>query len=284
MSLSRFPKFLNFPKFPKSTTINSKRTKTPTLMNLKLKRPIIFFDLETTGVDTAHDRIVEISMVKVDPDGTKQVKTRRINPEMPIPAEATAVHGISDEDVKDEPTFKQIAKSLAKFIEGCDFGGFNSNRFDLPMLVEEFMRAEVDVDFRKRKFVDVQNIFHKKEQRTLVAAYKFYCDKDLENAHSAEADTLATYEVLEAQIERYGDIGDTIEELAAFSTHGEVVDFAGRIALNDKGEEVFTFGKYKGRKVEDVFRDEPSYYSWMMQGDFPLYTKKVITEIRLRIK
>ncbi|MBR5200431.1 MAG: 3'-5' exonuclease [Alistipes sp.] len=253
-------------------------------MNLKLKRPIIFFDLETTGVDAAHDRIVEISMVKVEPDGSKQVKTRRINPEMPIPAEATAVHGISDEDVKDEPTFKQIAKSLAKFIEGCDFGGFNSNRFDLPMLVEEFMRAEVDVDFRKRKFVDVQNIFHKKEQRTLVAAYKFYCDKDLENAHSAEADTLATYEVLEAQIARYGDIGDTIEELATFSTHGEVVDFAGRIALNDKGEEIFTFGKYKGRKVEDIFRDEPSYYSWMMQGDFPLYTKKVITEIRLRIK
>lgn len=253
-------------------------------MNLKLKRPIIFFDLETTGVDTAHDRIVEISMVKVEPDGSKQVKTRRINPEMPIPAEATAVHGITDEDVKGEPTFKQIAKSLAKFIEGCDFGGFNSNRFDLPMLVEEFMRAEVDVDFRRRKFVDVQNIFHKKEQRTLVAAYKFYCDKDLENAHSAEADTLATYEVLEAQIERYGDIGDTIEELAAFSTHGEVVDFAGRIGLNDKGEEIFTFGKYKGRKVEDIFRDEPSYYSWMMQGDFPLYTKKVITEIRLRIK
>lgn len=284
MYLSRFPKFLNFPKFPKTITINSQRIKLTLLMNLKLKRPIIFFDLETTGVDAAHDRIVEISMVKVEPDGSKQVKTRRINPEMPIPAEATAVHGISDEDVKDEPTFKQIAKSLAKFIEGCDFGGFNSNRFDLPMLVEEFMRAEVDVDFRKRKFVDVQNIFHKKEQRTLVAAYKFYCDKDLENAHSAEADTLATYEVLEAQIARYGDIGDTIEELAAFSTHGEVVDFAGRIALNDKGEEIFTFGKYKGRKVEDIFRDEPSYYSWMMQGDFPLYTKKVITEIRLRMK
>jgi DNA polymerase-3 subunit epsilon len=253
-------------------------------MNLKLKRPIIFFDLETTGVDTSRDRIVEISLVKVSPDGTKSVKTRRINPEMHIPEEATAVHGITDEDVKDEPTFKQIAKSLAQFIEGCDFGGFNSNRFDLPMLVEEFLRAEVDVDFRKRKFVDVQTIFHKKEQRTLVAAYKFYCDKDLENAHSAEADTLATYEVLEAQIERYGDIGDTIEELAAFSTHGDVVDFAGRIALNDRGEEIFTFGKYKGRKVEDIFRDEPSYYSWMMQGDFPLYTKKVITEIRLRIK
>ena len=253
-------------------------------MKLNLKNPIIFFDLETTGVDTSKDRIVEISMVKVGVDGTKQVKTRRINPEMPIPAEATAVHGITDDDVRDEPTFRQIAKSLAQFIEGCDFGGFNSNRFDLPVLVEEFMRAGVEVDFKRRKFVDVQNIFHKKEQRTLVAAYKFYCDKDLENAHSAEADTLATYEVLEAQIERYGDIGTTVEELAEFSTHGETVDFAGRITLNDKGEEVFTFGKYKGQRVEDVFRREPSYYSWMMDGDFPLYTKKVITEIRLRIK
>ena len=253
-------------------------------MNLKLKRPIIFFDLETTGVETARDRIVEISMVKVGVDGQKHVKTRRINPEMPIPAEATAVHGITDEDVKGEPTFKQIAKSLAQFIEGCDFGGFNSNRFDLPVLVEEFMRAGVDVDFKRRKYVDVQNIFHKKEQRTLVAAYKFYCDKDLENAHSAEADTLATYEVLEAQIERYGDIGDTVEELAAFSTHNETVDFAGRIALNDKGEEVFTFGKYKGRSVAEIFDKEPSYYSWLINGDFPQYTKKIFTEIYVRLK
>ena len=253
-------------------------------MNLKLKRPIIFFDLETTGVDTSLDRIVEISMVKIGVDGSKQVKTRRINPEMHIPEEATAVHGITDEDVKNEPTFKQIAKSLAQFIEGCDFGGFNSNRFDLPVLVEEFMRAGVDVDFKRRKFIDVQNIFHKKEQRTLVAAYKFYCDKDLENAHSAEADTLATYEVLEAQIERYGDIGDTVEALAEFSTHFESADFAGRIAYDDKGAEVFTFGKYKGRRVEDILRDEPSYYTWMMNGDFPLYTKKVLTEIYLRIK
>ena len=253
-------------------------------MNLQLKRPIIFFDLETTGVDTSRDRIVEISMVKVGVDGEKQIKTRRINPEMPIPAEATAVHGITDEDVKDEPTFKQIAKSLAQFIEGCDFGGFNSNRFDLPVLVEEFMRAGVDVDFKRRKYVDVQNIFHKKEQRTLVAAYKFYCDKDLENAHSAEADTLAPYEVLEAQIERYGDIGSTVEELAAFSTHGETVDFAGRIALNDKGEEVFTFGKYRGRSVAEVFDKEPSYYSWLQNGDFPQYTKKIFTEIYVRLK
>jgi DNA polymerase-3 subunit epsilon len=222
--------------------------------------------------------------VKIGVDGSKQVKTRRINPEMHIPAEATAVHGITDEDVKDEPTFKQIAKSLAQFIEGCDFGGFNSNRFDLPVLVEEFMRAGVEVDFKRRKFIDVQNIFHKKEQRTLVAAYKFYCDKDLENAHSAEADTLATYEVLEAQIERYGDIGDTVEALAEFSTHFDSADFAGRIAYDEKGAEVFTFGKYKGRRVEDILRDEPSYYTWMMNGDFPLYTKKVLTEIYLRVK
>ena len=253
-------------------------------MNLKLKRPIVFFDLETTGVDTATDRIVEISLVKIGVDGSKSIKTRRINPEMHIPKEATEVHGITDEDVKDEPTFRQIAKSLAQYIEGCDFGGFNSNRFDLPMLVEEFMRAGVDVDFRKRKFIDVQNIFHRKEQRTLVAAYKFYCDKDLANAHSAEADTLATYEVLEAQIERYPDIGDTVEQLSEFSSNGEIVDFAGRLAMNDKGEEIFTFGKYRGQSVEEVFRKEPSYYRWMMDGDFPQYTKKVITEIRLRIK
>jgi DNA polymerase-3 subunit epsilon len=222
--------------------------------------------------------------VKIGVDGSKSVKTRRINPEMHIPKEATEVHGITDEDVKDEPTFRQIAKSLAQYIEGCDFGGFNSNRFDLPMLVEEFMRAGVDVDFRKRKFIDVQNIFHRKEQRTLVAAYKFYCDKDLANAHSAEADTLATYEVLEAQIERYPDIGDTVEQLSEFSSNGEIVDFAGRLAMNDKGEEIFTFGKYRGQSVEEVFRKEPSYYRWMMDGDFPQYTKKVITEIRLRIK
>ena len=251
-------------------------------MNLKLKRPIIFFDLETTGVDTSRDRIVEISMVKVDVDGSKQVKTRRINPEMHIPEEASEVHGIYDEDVANEPTFKQIAKSLAKFIEGCDFGGFNSNRFDLPVLVEEFMRAEVDVDFTRRRYVDVQNIFHKKEQRTLVAAYKFYCDKDLVGAHSAEADTLATYEVLEAQIARYDDIGDTVEALAEFSTHGKTVDFAGRIALNDKGEEIFTFGKYRGCTVAEIFRKEPSYYDWLIKGDFPQYTKKIFSEIRLR--
>ena len=253
-------------------------------MKLNLKRPIVFFDLETTGVDTAKDRIVEISMVKVMPDGEEIIKTRRINPQMHIPEDATAVHGITDEDVKDAPTFAQIAKSLYQFIEGCDFGGFNSNRFDLPMLVEEFLRAGVDVDFKKRKFIDVQNIFHKMEQRTLVAAYKFYCDKELDGAHSAEADTKATYEVLKAQLDRYPELQNAIAALAEFSTRGETADYAGRIIYNEKGEEVFNFGKYKGMSVSEVFRKEPSYYAWMMNGDFPLYTKKVITEIRCREK
>ena len=252
-------------------------------MKLNLKRPIIFFDLETTGTDTSKDRIVEISMVKIALDGEQTIKTRRINPEMPIPAEATAVHHITDEDVKDCPTFKQIAKSLKAFMEGCDFGGFNSNRFDLPVLVEEFLRAGVDVDFRKRRYVDVQNIFHKKEERTLTAAYRFYCNKELgEAAHSAEADTLATYEVLLGQLERYDDLENDIEFLAKYSTRDQYADFAGRIAYNDNGEEIFTFGKYKGRLVAEVFAEEPSYYDWMMKGDFPQYTKKIITEIMLR--
>ncbi len=253
-------------------------------MKLNLKRPLVFFDLETTGVDTAKDRIVEISMVKVMPNGDEIVRTRLINPQMHIPEDATAVHGITDEDVKDQPTFAQIAKSLSQFIEGCDFGGFNSNRFDLPMLVEEFLRAGVDVDFKNRKFIDVQNIFHKMEQRTLVAAYKFYCDKDLTDAHSAEADTKATYEVLKAQLDRYPDLQNDVAALAEFSARGETADYAGRIAYNEKGEEVFNFGKYKGVKVSEVFQREPSYYDWMMKGDFPLYTKKIITEIRLRDK
>ncbi len=253
-------------------------------MELKLKRPIVFFDLETTGVDTAHDRIVEISMIKIMPDGEQIVKTRKLNPEMHIPEAATAVHGITDEDVKDCPRFAQVAKSLAQFLTGCDFGGFNSNRFDMPVLVEEFLRAGVDVDFKRRRFVDVQNIFHKMEQRTLVAAYKFYCDKELTDAHSAEADTLATYEVLKAQLDRYPELENDIDALADFSSRGETADYAGRIVYDDKGSEVFGFGKYKGRRVEDIFEQDPSYYTWMMNGDFPLYTKKVITEIRLRKK
>ncbi len=253
-------------------------------MKLNLKRPIVFFDLETTGVDTAKDRIVEVSMIKIMPDGEEIVRTRRINPQMHIPEQATAIHGITDEDVKDAPTFAQVAKSMVQFIEGCDFGGFISYRFDLPMLVEEFLRAGVDGDFRRRRFVDVQNIFHKMEQRTLVAAYKFYCDKNLEEAHSAEADTRATYEVLMAQLDRYPELQNDVAALADFSERGQTADFAGRICFNDKQEEVFNFGKYKGRRVEDVFREEPSYYAWMMNGDFPLYSKKVITEIYLRLK
>lgn len=253
-------------------------------MKLNLKRPIIFFDLETTGVNTSRDRIVEISLVKVMPDGEEIIKTRRINPEMPIPAEATAIHHISDEDVKDCPTFRQIAKSLYQFMLGCDFGGFNSNRFDLPMLVEEFLRAGVDVDFKNRKFIDVQNIFHQMEQRTLVAAYKFYCDKDLTEAHSAEADTLATYEVLKAQLDRYDILENDIEALAKFSSRGETADYAGRIGYNESGDEVFTFGKHKDRVVSEIFATDPSYYAWLMNGDFPAYTKKIFTEIYLRVK
>ena len=253
-------------------------------MKLKLKRPIVFFDLETTGVDTSKDRIVEISLVKVMPDGEEIVRTRKLNPQMHIPESSTAIHGITDEDVKDCPTFAQVAKSLAEFLSGCDFGGFNSNRFDLPILVEEFMRAGVDVNFKRRKFIDVQNIFHKKEQRTLVAAYKFYCDKDLTDAHSAEADTMATYEVLQAQLDRYPDLEPDVDSLAEYSARGETVDYAGRIVYDEKGVEVFGFGKYKGRSVTEIFAMEPSYYDWMMKGDFPLYTKKVITELRFREK
>ena len=210
-------------------------------MKLKLKRPIVFFDLETTGVDSAKDRIVEVSMIKIMPDGEEICKTRKLNPGMHIPEEATAIHGITDDDVKDCPTFAQVAKSLAQFLQGCDFGGFNSNRFDLPLLVEEFMRAGVEGDFKRRRFIDVQNIFHKKEQRTLVAAYKFYCDRDLTEAHSAEADTRATYEVLQAQLDRYPDLENDVDALAEFSSRGASADYAGRTLSNEKGEEVFGF-------------------------------------------
>ena len=251
-------------------------------MNLNLKNPIVFFDLETTGINIVSDRIVEISYLKVMPNGDEESKTRRINPEMPIPPHATAVHGITDEDVKDAPTFKSIAKSLAAQLEGCDLAGYNSNRFDIPLLAEEFLRADVDLDLMKRKFVDVQTIFHKKEQRTLSAAYKFYCDKDLENAHSAEADTKATYEILKSQLDKYQDLENDVNFLAEFSAFGDNVDFAGRIVYNEKKQEVINFGKYKGRLVEDVFLEDPGYYGWIVQGDFPLYTKKVFTNIKLR--
>ena len=251
-------------------------------MQLNLKNPLVFFDLETTGINIVKDRIVEISFLKVHPNGKEESKTRRINPGMPIPAESTAIHGITDEDVKDCPTFKEIAKSLAAQIEGCDLAGFNSNRFDIPLLAEEFIRADVDIDLNKRKFVDVQTIFHKMEQRTLSAAYKFYCDKSLENAHTAEADTMATYEVLKAQLDRYEELQNDINFLSQYSSFNNNVDFAGRMVFNDKGEEVINFGKYKGQKVEDVLKNDPSYYSWIMNGDFPLNTKKMLTEIKLR--
>ena len=251
-------------------------------MQLNLRNPLVFFDLETTGIDIAKDRIVEISMVKVMPNGEEIVKTRRINPGMPIPPESTAIHGITDEDVKDCPKFKEIAKSLAAQIEGCDLAGFNSNRFDIPMLAEEFLRAGVDVDLNRRKFIDVQTIFHKMEQRNLTAAYKFYCNKDLANAHSAEADTMATYEVLKAQLDRYPELENDVNFLSKYSSFTNNVDFAGRMVYNEKGQEVINFGKYKGRLVEELLKSDPSYYAWIMNGDFPLNTKKMLTEIRLR--
>ena len=251
-------------------------------MKLNLKNPIVFFDLETTGTSINVDRIVEICYLKVHPNGNEEAKTLRINPEMHIPEGASAVHGIYDKDVADCPTFKEVARTIANDIEGCDLAGFNSNRFDIPVLAEEFLRAGVDIDMTKRKFVDVQVIFHKMEQRTLSAAYKFYCGKDLTEAHSAEADTLATYEVLLSQLERYEELQNDVDFLAEFSSRSQNVDFAGRIVYDDKGVEVFSFGKHKGRSVAEVFRTEPSYYSWMMNGDFPLHTKKVITAIRLR--
>lgn len=251
-------------------------------MKLKLNRPLAFIDLETTGVNVGSDRIVEISVLKLLPNGEKEVKTKRINPTIPIPKDATAIHGISNEDVKDAPTFKAIAKNLANYLEGCDLAGYNSNKFDIPLLVEEFLRAEIEFEVKGRSLVDVQNIFHQMEQRTLTAAYKFYCNKSLENAHSAEADITATWEVLEAQIERYPDLKNDVNFLHEFSSRGNSADLAGRIVFNKEGVEVFNFGKHAGKPVEEVFRKEPSYYNWMMDGDFPLYTKKVITAIKLR--
>lgn len=253
-------------------------------MELNLKSPIIFFDLETTGVNIMTDRIVELSLIKVYPNGDEEVKSRRLNPEMPIPPQATAIHHITDEDVKDAPTFKQIAKDLARIFEGCDVAGFNSNRFDIPLLEEEFLRAGVDFDFSKRRFIDVQTIFHKMEQRTLVAAYKFYCHKDLNDAHSAEADTRATYEVLKAQLDHYPTLQNDVAFLSEFSSQNKNVDLAGRMIYNENKVEVFNFGKHKGKPVEEVLRNEPSYYGWMMQGEFPLNTKKVLTRIKLRMK
>ena len=253
-------------------------------MELKLQNPLIFFDLETTGVNASKDRIVEISYIKLMPNGTEVEKTLRINPEMHIPEEATAVHGITDADVADKPHFKDIAKELARVFEGCDIAGFNSNRFDVPLLAEEFLRADVDVDFSRRRFVDVQTIFHKMEQRTLSAAYKFYCGKDLDDAHSANADTRATYEVLKAQLDKYPSLQNDIDFLSKFSTHNRNVDLAGRIVYNDNNVEVFNFGKYKGIPVEEVLKTDSGYFGWILNGDFPQNTKKVLTNIKLRMR
>ena len=251
-------------------------------MELNLKRPIVFIDLETTGINVSTERIVEISALKINPNGTEQWMTHLVNPEMPIPPRVSEIHGIKDGDVADAPTFREIAKNLVTFLEGCDMAGFNAIKFDIPLLAEEFLRTNVDFNFRKRKYVDVQVIFHKKEQRTLEAAYKFYCRKELKDAHSASADTQATYEVLKAQLDTYPDLENDIDKLADYSSYNNNVDFAGRIIFDENGTEVFNFGKHKGRTVEEILREEPSYYSWMMKGDFPLYTKKILTEIKLR--
>lgn len=251
-------------------------------MNLNLTKPICFFDLETTGINISNDRIVEISILKVHPNGKEETYTQRVNPEMPIPPEVTKVHGISDADVADKPTFKELAKEIHNMIKDSDLGGFNSNRFDIPLLAEEMLRADVDFDMKNRLAVDVQTIFHKMEQRTLSAAYKFYCDKNLDDAHSAEADTLATYEVLKAQVEKYDELENNTAFLAEFSSRKKFADFAGFIIYNKKGEECFSFGKHKGKLVTEVLETEPGYFGWLLNADFPLYTKKVLTAIKLR--
>lgn len=254
------------------------------MTNLKLTRPLAFIDLETTGVNVASDRIVEIAILKLHPNGDRDSKCMKINPERPIPAESTKFHHITDEDVKDCPTFKQAAPMLYAFIEGCDLAGYNSNKFDIPLLAEEFLRCEMEFDLSTRKLVDVQNIFHKMEQRTLSAAYQFYCGKPLVNAHTAEADTHATWEILEAQVQRYENLKPDVNFLSEFSQNHRSVDLMGRIILNEQNIPCFNFGKYNGKAVTWVFEKEPSYYAWMMDGDFPLYTKKVITKIRLEMR
>ena len=266
-------------------------------MKLNLTRPLAFIDLETTGLSVASDRIIEICILKVNVDNGTETKTMRINPEMPITPESSRITGIKDEDVKDCKTFKQVATELAQFIGNADIAGYNSNKFDVPLLLEEFLRAEIDFDLSSRKLIDVQNIFHFMEPRTLAAAYKFYCDKKIENAHNAEADIKATYEVFLAQLERYSDkefddgkgkmiipVKNDMNVLSELTAKTKNADLAGRIVFNEKGIEVFAFGKHKDKPVTEVFEKEPSYYTWMMNGDFPLYTKKIITQIRLKMK
>lgn len=253
-------------------------------MNLKLNRPLVFFDLETTGVNIGTDRIVEISILKVHPNGNKESYTWLVNPEIEIPAEAIAVHGITNEKVVTEPTFKELAAKVSDLIADCDLAGFNSNRFDIPLLAEELMRAGIDFDMDNRKAVDVQVIYHKKEKRNLSAGYQFYCGKELEGAHSAEADTLATYEILNAQVEKYEDLESTVDALSEYSSHSKRADFAGFILFNDNKQEIFSFGKYKGRLVEDVLKENPGYNSWIQNADFPLYTKNVLQKISDRLR
>ena len=251
-------------------------------MELKLSKPICFFDLETTGIDITKDRIVEISILKVYPNGNKESKTWLVNPTIPIPKAASDVHGITDERVAGEPTFKELAKQIHNMIKDSDLAGYNSDRFDIPLLAEEMLRAEVDFDLGNCVSVDVQTIFHKMEQRTLSAAYKFYCGKDLIDAHTASADTNATYEILKAQLDRYDSLENNIKKLSEFTYRKQIADFAGFIGYNDKGEEIFTFGKHKGKRVEDIFDEEPGYFGWLLGADFPLYTKKILTAIKLR--
>ncbi|MCD6346669.1 MAG: 3'-5' exonuclease [Bacteroidales bacterium] len=252
--------------------------------NLKLSKPLVIFDIESTGVNIASDRIVEISFLKIHPDEREESLTFRVNPTIPIPSEVTDIHGITDADVAGEPTFEERSKDIVAFLKGCDLGGYNSNKFDIPLLAEEFARAEVDIDLKKMRFVDVQVIFFKMEPRNLTAAYRYYCNKNLENAHTAEADVRATWEVLVAQVDKYANLGNTMEELSEYSASTRFADFAGRIVFDAQKVELFNFGKHKGRKVVDVFKKEPSYYSWMMKGDFPEYTKRVITRIYLQMR
>ena len=249
-------------------------------MRLKLERPLVFFDLETTGLNIASDRIVEISYYKVFPNGNAEGKTLRINPEMHIPEEASVVHGIYDEDVKDCPVFKEVADEIVSLLRDSDLAGYNSNHFDIPLLAEELLRAGATIDLKRKHMVDAFTIFTRNEPRNLTAAYKFYCGKNLEDAHSAQADTMATYEVLMAQLEHYPDLPDTVAGLADYTKgQTQVADFAGRIAYDQQGVEVFNFGKYKGMRVTDVFRRDPSYYAWLMGTDFPRYTKQIFTRI-----
>ncbi|MBN9312648.1 MAG: DNA polymerase III subunit epsilon [Chryseobacterium sp. 39-10] len=253
-------------------------------MNLKLHKPLCIFDLETTGISVGKDRIVEICILKVNPDASRESKTWLVNPEMPIPKESSEVHGIYDADVKDAPKFREIAPKIMEIINGTDLGGFNSNRFDVPLLAEELLRADIDFDLSKFRLVDAQTIYHKMEPRNLSAAYQFYCGKTLENAHSAEADVLATFEVLDAQVGHYQDLPDEVAGLSEFSFHNKFADLAGMIHFDAEGKEIFAFGKYKGQRVKEVFQKDVGYYGWIQNADFPLYTKKVLTGIQLRSK